>query len=157
MNLIGNGMLALLQDRGELERLAADPALAKSGVEEFLRHDGPASLTARTALEDVSFGDRVVRAGRVIVVLIGAVNRDPEVFADPDRLDLGREPNRHVAFSAGSHFCLGATLARVEAQIAFRELTGRLKEVELEATPAWRDTVTFRGLKSLPVRFAPGS
>jgi pimeloyl-[acyl-carrier protein] synthase len=151
MNLIGNGTLALLRARDQLERLAAEPSLIRSAVEELVRHDGPGLLTARTALEDVEVRGHLIRKGKVALVLIAAANRDPEQFPDPDRLDLGRDPNRHLAFSAGPHFCIGATLARAESQIAFGRLVDRFPSIELAEEPRWRHTVTFRGLESLRV------
>jgi pimeloyl-[acyl-carrier protein] synthase len=151
MNLIGNGTLALLSARDQLDRLAADPSLTKSAVEELLRHDGPGLLTARTALEDVEVGDHLIPRGRVALVLIAAANRDPQQFPDPERLDLGRDPNRHLAFSAGPHFCVGAALARAEAQIAFSGLVRRFPGMAVAREPRWRSTVTFRGLESLEV------
>lgn len=153
-NLIGNSILALLKDADELERLKKDPSLIRSAVEELLRHDGPGAVQFRIALEDTLVRDKRVSEGQITVLLTGAINRDPAQFLDPDGLDLGREPNRHLAFSAGPHFCLGATLARAEAQIALRTLWNRLPHLALASdTPLWRETVTFRGLEALPLRF----
>ena len=152
MNLIGNGMLALLQDRRQLDRVRDDPALSKTAVEEFLRFDSPVHLTARTALEDVTVAGRPIAAGEMVVVAIAAANRDPRRFSEPERLDVARSPNRHIAFSAGPHFCVGATLARAEAQIAVPGLVRRFPRLDLAVDePEWRKTITLRGLKSLPV------
>ncbi len=149
LNLLGNGMLALLRNPGQLDRLRSDPTLIKSAVEELLRHDGPATLTARIALEPVELGDKVIEKGRTALVMIAAANRDPAVFDDPDGLDISRHPNKHLAFSAGPHFCLGATLARAEGQIAIGRLIERFPRLALADEPVWRRTITFRGVESL--------
>jgi cytochrome P450 len=151
MNLIGNGLHALLRNPGQIERLREHPELMRSAVEEFLRYDGPVHLTARSALSDVEVGGKTIPKGGMAMVLLGAANRDPEVFARPDALDVGRAENHHLAFSAGGHFCLGATLARLEAQIAFAELLKRFEKIELADEPTYRDTITLRGLSSLEV------
>jgi cytochrome P450 len=109
-------------------------------------------LTARTALTDHELGGRTIRTGEQAITLIGAANRDPEAFRDPDTLDIVREQNHHLAFGGGAHFCLGAALARAEAQVALRALAG-LPGLELAVDePAWRNTTTLRGLRALPVR-----
>ena len=152
MNLIGNGLLALLRHPGQRALLADDPSLARSAVEEVLRYDSPVQLTARTALTDHELGGRTIRTGEQAITLIGAANRDPEAFRDPDTLDIVREQNHHLAFGGGAHFCLGAALARAEAQVALRALAG-LPGLELAVDePAWRNTTTLRGLRALPVR-----
>lgn len=154
MNLIGNGLLALLRNPDEADRLRADPSLARPATDELLRYDGSVHLTARTAMIDVEIGGARIPAGEMAIVILGAANRDPAQFPEPDRLDIARDPNRHLAFSAGGHFCVGATLARVEGQIAFETLVRRLPGLELaDPDPAHRATVTLRGLKALPVRF----
>lgn len=155
MNLIGNGLYALLRNPGELRRLIDEPGLIKTGVEELLRFDGPVHLTARTAKIDTNVAGTPVQAGEMCVVVLAAANRDPAEFPDPDRLDVGRSPNKHVAFSAGGHFCVGATLARVEAQIAFETLLRRFPDVGLAGNDVrYRATVTLRGLEALPVTLA---
>jgi pimeloyl-[acyl-carrier protein] synthase len=158
VNLIANGMLALLRDPEARARLQADPALARGAVEELLRYDSPVQFTSRHALEDLDVGGRRVRAGETVVAVLGAANRDPAQFPDPDRLDLARAPNRHLAFGGGIHFCLGAPLARMEAAVAIPAMLARLPGLALgPAPPVRRDTVTLRGLSSLPVTFqAPG-
>jgi hypothetical protein len=153
VNLIANGTLALLRHPPARARLEADPSLAGGAVEELLRYDSPVQFTSRHALADFEVGGRAVRTGETVVAVLGAANRDPAVFPDPDELDLTRKPNRHVAFGGGIHFCLGATLARIEAGIAIPALLGRLAGLELAGAPVRRDTVTLRGLSSLPVRF----
>ncbi len=154
MNLIGNGMFALLRHSDELARLKADSSLVPSAVEEFLRYDGSVQMTARTALVDVEIGGKAIPKGTQAIILLGAANRDPEVFPDPDRLDITRKDNKHIVFSYGIHHCLGAPLARVEAQVAFNTLLQRMPKLQLATENLeWRDTVTLRGLKALPVAF----
>ena len=151
-NLIGNGLLALLRQPDQLQRLRDNPEMIESAIEELLRFDSPVQLDGRTALEDVEIGGKQVRKGQQIVLLIGAANRDPEVFADPDRLDLGREAQSHISFGRGIHHCLGAPLARIEGQVAFRKLLERFSEIRLDGLPRFRDHVVLRGLRSLPVK-----
>jgi pimeloyl-[acyl-carrier protein] synthase len=154
VNLIGNGMLALLRHPQARARLQADPALAGGAVEELLRYDSPVQFTSRHARSDLDIDGHRIRAGESVIAVLGAANRDPAQFDDPDRLDLARTPNRHLAFGGGIHFCLGAPLARVEARIAIPALLARLPGLELgERPPVRRDTVTLRGLASLPVSF----
>jgi pimeloyl-[acyl-carrier protein] synthase len=153
VNLISNGTLALLTHPAERDRLATDPGLAASAVEELLRYDSPVQLTARHVLADLEVADRRVREGETVLAVLGAANRDPAQFPDPDRLDLTRFPNRRVAFGGGIHFCLGAPLARMEARIALSALLRRFPDLSLAAaSPTWRDTITLRGLASLPLR-----
>jgi cytochrome P450 len=156
MNLVGNGTLALLRHPDQLRRVGDDPALVRTGVEELLRYDGPVHVTARIATQDVEIGGRTVRAGEQAVAVLGAANRDPAQFPDPERLDVARTPNRHLAFGGGPHFCLGAALARLEGQIAFATMLRRLPHLELHTTrPAYRDHFVIRGLKELKVGFTP--
>jgi cytochrome P450 len=154
-NLIGNGMLALLRHPAELERLRNDPTLTANAVEELLRYDTPAQMIVRTARNDIGFNDATIKAGELVLIVLAAANHDPSHFAEPDRLDIGRESNRHLAFATGLHHCLGAPLARLEAQAAFSTLAKRLPDVRLDAhRPSWRDTVALRGLQSLPLAFS---
>jgi len=154
VNLIGNGMLALLRHRDQLERLQRDPGLIASAVEELLRFDGPVQRTARIPSEDVTIGGHTIAKGEMVMPFIGAADRDPAQFPDPDRLDIGRADNRHIAFGWGIHFCLGAPLARIEGQIAINTLLRRLPKVSLAtAEPEYRPSLTLRGLKALPVAF----
>jgi pimeloyl-[acyl-carrier protein] synthase len=154
VNLISNGMLALLRNRSQLDRLRAEPALIRTAVEELLRYDSPVQLTGRIPLEDVEIGGKGIGKGQEVVALIGAANRDPAQFLEAERLDLGRSENRHIAFGAGVHFCLGAPLARLEGQIAIGSLVQRVPKIELAVDELeWRETVTLRGLKRLPVAF----
>jgi cytochrome P450 len=153
-NLIGNGLLALLRHPDQMERLRAEPGLIESGVEELLRYDSPVQMTARLAREDLEIGGRRIEAGQLILVLLGAANRDPAQFGEPDRLDVSRAENRHLSFAYGPHFCLSAALARLEGQIAFSTLLRRWPRLELATeTVSWRDNATLRGLVSLPVAF----
>jgi cytochrome P450 len=154
VNLIGNGTLALLRHPGELRRLREEPGLIGSAVEELLRYDGPVQRTARIPSEDVTIGGRTIPAGEMVMPFIGAADRDPAHFPDPDRLDLGRADNRHIAFGWGIHFCLGAPLARVEGQIAIDTLVRRLPKLALATEkPEYRQSLTLRGLTALPVSY----
>ncbi|MGH9181008.1 MAG: cytochrome P450 [Acidimicrobiales bacterium] len=158
MNLVGNGMLALLRQRDQLERLRDDPSLMRPGVEELLRYDSSVHVTARIARTDVEVGGQVIRQGEEVAVIIGAANRDPEQFPDPDRLDVGRTPNRHLAFGGGPHFCLGASLARLEGQVAVATMLRRLGDLELVTSePEYRDHFVIRGVLRLEVAFVPSA
>jgi hypothetical protein len=150
MNLIGNGMLALLRNREQYELLSADSSLAASAVEELLRYDGPVHLTGRIPLEDIEVGGHRFEAGEQVVTLVAAANRDPARFEAPDRLDLRRTDNHHLTFSQGIHYCLGAALARLEGQVAIGTLARRFPDIELETTdPQYRDHFVLRGLREL--------
>ncbi len=152
VNLIGNGVLALVGNPQQLERLrAAAPESLGTAVEELLRFDSPVQLTGRIARERVSLGGQDIAPGDWVLPLLGAANHDPAQFSDPDRLDLARNPNPHVAFGRGIHFCLGAPLARLEGQIAIGALAARLPKLELAGTPERRDQITLRGLSHLPL------
>lgn len=151
VNLIGNGTLALLRHPDQLARLHAEPELIDRAVEELLRYDSPVQLTIRYALEDGEVGGRTIPQGSFLLLLIGAANRDPDEHDDPDSLDLGREPSRHLAFGQGVHFCLGAPLARLEGRIALNALTQRAPKIGLAAEPTWKDNVVLRGLQNLTV------
>jgi pimeloyl-[acyl-carrier protein] synthase len=154
MNLIGNGTLALLCNPDQLTKLQHDPTLMPSAVEEFLRYDGSVQMTARTALADVEIGGKTIPKGVQAIIILGAANRDPAQFLDPDRLDITRPDNRHIVFSYGIHHCLGAPLARVEGQVTINTLLRRMPNLRLTGEPLeWRETVTLRGLKALPVTF----
>jgi cytochrome P450 len=156
-NLIGNGVLSLLRHPDQLERLRAEPELIAPAVEELLRYESPSQHTARLAPDDVVLGDKLIRRRQAVIAVMGAANRDPERFPDPDRLDLTRADNRHVAFGWAAHFCFGAPLARLEGQVAFSTLLRRLPDLRLEPGPlAWRDNLGLRGLTALPVAFEPG-
>jgi len=154
VNLIGNGVLALLRHPDQLRALADDPTLIQSAVEELLRYDGPVQRTGRMATADVEIGGKQIPKGSVVVAAIGAANRDPAHFPDPERLDITRRDNRHIAFGFGIHFCLGAPLARIEGQVAIGTLLRRVPALKLVSdTPVWRESSVLRGLKTLPVTF----
>lgn len=149
-NLIGNGVLTLMQHPGQLQLLQRDPALITPAIEEILRFECPVKIVGRTSLLDRQLGGQTIRAGQRVLMLLGAVNRDPGQFRDPDRFDITRTPAPHLAFGAGPHFCLGAALARAEAQETLRQLLPLLTEWRLAPeAPTWRDSSTFRGLKKL--------
>src|SRR5947207_469499 len=153
-NLIGNGLLSLLRHRDQLERLQADLGLIPSAVEELLRYESPSQQTARLAPEDVELGGKLIRKRQAVIAVMGAANRDPERFPEPDRLDIGREDNRHVAFAWGAHFCFGAPLARIEGQAAFEAIVRRMPEIKLATDKVtWRGNLGLRGLTTLPVTF----
>jgi pimeloyl-[acyl-carrier protein] synthase len=152
VNLIGNGLLALMRQRDEWERLCAEPGLVKSAVEELLRFDSPVQLTGRAATCDLEINGLELNQGQQVMVMLGAANRDPAQFPDPDRVAIDRDDNRHVAFGGGIHLCLGAPLARLEAQVAFSALTRRFPGLELATDrPRRKETVNLRGLEALPV------
>jgi pimeloyl-[acyl-carrier protein] synthase len=151
-SFIGNGMLALLRNPDQYARLHEDPGLMRNAGEELLRYESPVQLTGRLVLRDTEIAGQRIEAGQDVVALVGAANRDPEVFAEPDRLDVGRVDNRHVAFGGGIHFCLGAPLARMEGGAAIAALATRFPSLELATDhPQWRDTITLRALSALPV------
>jgi len=153
-NLIGNGILTLLRNPDALAQLRDDPALITSAVEELLRYESPSQHTARLAPDDVTLGDKLIRKRQAVIAVMGAGNRDPERFPDPDRLDLARTDNRHLAFGWAAHFCFGAPLARIEGQIAFATTLKRLPNLRLEPGPlVWRENLGLRGLTALPVAF----
>ena len=154
VNLIGNGSLALLRHPDQLQRLRDNPGLIGTAVEELLRFDGPVQRTARIPSENITIGGKVIPKGDMVMPFIGAADRDPAQFPEPDRLDIGRTDNRHIAFGWGIHFCLGAPLARVEGQIAINTLVRRLPKLALATeAPAFRQSLTLRGLSALPVTF----
>jgi cytochrome P450 len=154
-NLLNNALLALVAHPDVAGALRKDPALMPSAVEEFLRYDSPVLSTARFLKGDTELGGRQLKAGDRIFVMLVSANRDPDVFPEPDRLDIGRSPNPHMAFSKGPHFCLGAPLSRVEAEIAFDAILERYKTVEIvepvETIP-WNNSLVSRGPQYLPVR-----
>lgn len=149
-NLIGNAVVALLRNPEERRRLGEEPGIARSAVEELLRYDSPVQLTDRVAAEDSEVDGRTIRRGQLVALVLGAANRDPERFPEPDRLDLGRADNDHLAFGHGIHFCLGAQLARVEAQVALPALFRRFPNLDGERCPTqWKRSIVLRGLTSL--------
>jgi cytochrome P450 len=157
VNLIGSGVLALLEHPSQLDKLRGEPALMKAAVEELLRYTAPVFMTTeRYAREDVTLHGVTIPRGEMTLGVIGAANRDETVFENPDTLDITREPNRHLSFGQGIHFCLGAPLARMEAQIAVNTLLGRTPDLRLKVSPnalRWRPSMILRGLDALPVLF----
>jgi pimeloyl-[acyl-carrier protein] synthase len=155
-NLIGNGLLTLLRNPDKMEQLRSDLSIIPSAVEELLRYESPSQHTARITPEDTTIGDKQIRKRDAVIAVMAAANRDPERFPDPDRLDLCRKDNRHVAFGWGPHFCFGAPLARIEGQIAFATMLRRFRTITLEPRPLnWRSNLGLRGLTELHVRFEP--
>jgi len=157
-NLLGNGLLTLLRHPEALAQLRADPEqVMPSAVDEMLRFESSVNMVARHAVAPYAIGDRVVPAGDVIFFMTGAANRDPAVFAEPDRFDITRSPNPHLAFGAGIHYCVGAPLARMEAEVAFGQLLRlrpKLTLAEPDVSPAWRKLINLRGLETLPLKNA---
>jgi cytochrome P450 len=152
VNLIGNGLLALLRNPEQLEMLHTEEGIERRAVEEFLRFDSPVQYSGRVAKANFELGGKRIRSGEGVRMILGAANRDPEVFEEPDRLDITREPNPHVAFGLGIHFCLGAQLARLEGQIALPALVRRFPQMRLAADEVrWRPAAVLRGLEALPV------
>jgi cytochrome P450 len=153
-NLIGNGILTLLRNPSERDRLASDNSIIGSAVEELLRYESPSQHTARIAPRDVMMGGKQIRKGDAVIAVMAAANRDPERFPDPDRLDLLRTDNRHVAFGWGPHFCFGAPLARIEGQVAFASALRKLGDLSLPSQKlSWRANLGLRGLTELKVDF----
>ncbi len=155
VNVSGNGLLALLENPDQLQRLRDDPGLLPTAIEELMRFDSPLQLFERTATEDVEIGGITVATGQKIGALLGSANRDPAAFTDPDTLDVGRTDNPHISFGAGIHFCIGAPLARVELQASFGALLDRTSLLELGAPPTRRPEFVIRGLAELPVVLCP--
>jgi len=154
-NLIGNGIVTLLRNPQEANRLRQDRSIIGSAVEELLRYESPSQYTGRLAPEDIEMGGKKISKRQAVLAVMGAANRDPERFPDPDRLDLTRKDNRHVAFGWGPHFCFGAPLARIEGQIAFATVLERLHDMRLDPEPlVWRENLGLRGLTALPVSFS---
>jgi pimeloyl-[acyl-carrier protein] synthase len=153
-NLIGNGLVSLLKNPDQLEQLKNDSSILASAVEELLRYESPSQHTARLAPDDMLLGGKKIQKRQAVIAVFAAANRDPDRFPDPDKLDLRRTDNRHVAFAWGSHYCFGAPLARMEGQIAFETLLRRLPNLRLEPQQMeWRENLGLRGLKSLFVLF----
>jgi cytochrome P450 len=156
-NLIGNGVLTLLRNPDQMKRLE-DRSLIPTAVEEMLRYESPSQHTGRLAPRDVEWEGKVIRKGQAVMAVMAAANRDPERFPDPDRFDVGRPDNRHLAFGYAAHFCFGAALARVEGQEALEAIVRRLPALELQPSAGplvWRNNLGLRGLTALPVKFQP--
>src|SRR5262249_22698104 len=155
-NLTGNGILSLLRNPAQLQRLRDDLSLVPSAVEELLRYESPSQHTARICPADTELGGKLIRKGQAVIAVMAAGNRDPERFPNPDRLDLGRPDNRHLAFGWASHFCFGAALARIEGKLTFEALARRTTNLALATNQpiVWRENLGLRGLTALPVTFA---
>lgn len=151
VNLISAGTLLLMEQPEQLDIFRARPEMTDSAIDEFLRLHSPIQATTRIAYADVVIGGRLVRRGESVTLLLGSANRDPAAFPDPDRLDIARRPNRHLAFGRGIHYCLGAPLAMAQGGIALRALFEKCPDWQPAATPIWSDNFGFRGLASLPV------
>lgn len=149
---VGNGLLALLRHPDQFARLAEQPAIAHTAVGELLRYDAPAQFISRFAVAEMLLGDQPIVPGDIVLLLIGAANRDPDAFPDPGRLDLGRSPNDHLAFSAGHAACFGAPLADIAGQVLFTRLACRLPDLAIAGDPVRFDTIGLRGIAELPVR-----
>jgi cytochrome P450 len=153
-HLIGNGVLTLLRNPDQLARLRSDLSLVPSALEELLRYESPSQHTARMAPADVELGGQRIAKRQAVIAVMGAANRDPERFSDPDRLDITRADNRHLAFGWAAHFCFGAPLARIEGQVVFEALIRRFPNLRLAPGPlVWRTNLGLRGLTALPVLF----
>src|SRR5262249_23489960 len=161
VNLIGNGTLALLEHPDQIQKLRHEPALIKSALEELLRYTSPVETTTdRYPREDVTIAGVTIPRGEMVFAVIASANRDERHFTNPDSLDITREPNKHLSFGQGSHFCLGAALARLEGQIAISTLLRRFPNLRLAVAPntlRWRPVLLLRGLEALPVAFGTTS
>jgi cytochrome P450 len=153
--LLTNAILSLSRFPDQDALLRGDRTLMPSAVEEFLRFESPSQRIMRIVLEDVQICGRDISRGQQVMLLLGAADRDPAEFPDPDRLDVARSPNRHVAFAMGPHFCIGAPLARLEAQVALGALLDRYSKIRVESPPLWRGQHTVRLLRELPVAVDP--
>ena len=152
-NLIGNGMWLLLSNPDQMARLRGQPALVNSAIEEMLRYEGPIQLNNRRLVAPIDLAGKALAAGTFITIAIGAANRDPSQFAEPERFDVARNPNRHVAFGQGAHACAGMNVARMEARIAFTRLFSRFTGIESGGPPVRDRRIRFRGFRSLPLQF----
>ena len=152
VNGAGNGWWALFRNPAQLDRLRRDPSLADTAVDELLRYDTPLQMFERWVLEEIEIGDVRIERGQELALLFGSANRDPAAFRDPDVLDVGRDPNPHLSFGAGIHYCLGAPLARLELAIQLRTVLRRLPPLEPVQEPTWKPGYIIRGLQALRVR-----
>lgn len=153
-SLLGNGLSALLRHPEQLARVREDPSTLPLAIEEFLRFDSPVQFLGRIAAEDLGRGGKAIRRGDLVLAVIGAANRDPDQFPEPDRLDVARHPNQHLAFGHGRHFCVGAHLARLEGRLAFEALLAEGPAIEpADPAPRHHENFNMRGYRSLPIRF----
>lgn len=158
LNLIGNGLLALLRNPDQMALLGAQPELMPSAVEELLRYDGALHLVGRMATKDITIRDRRIAKGEKVLVMLGAANRDPNAYEDPHRLDIARNSdNRHLAFSHGIHYCPGAEISRIMGELSFSTILRRMPDLRLGDSPlVWQPNLSFRGLQHLPLEFTAG-
>ena len=155
VNTIGNGMLALLRHPEQMSKLTRSPTIIQSAVEEILRYDSPVQISGRIVTDNIEIGNQTIQAGENLVLCLGAANRDPAVFPNPDRFDINRSENNHLAFGDGIHYCLGSALARLEAQIAISTLVQQFPNLKLASDKLeWRKNIALRGLKALTVTFS---
>ena len=154
-NLVGNGISILLDYPDQMDRLRSDPALIKTAIEEFLRFQSPLQIGNRKATEDIEFGPvgskTIIPAGSFIHTAIGAANRDPEIFSEPEKVDIGRKPNPQIAFGIGKHTCMGNTLGRIEGNVAIGKFVKRFPNIRLAGKKKYHGRARFRGLETLPV------
>ena len=148
-NLIGNGMLALLKNPAQLQKLRDHPELLDSAINELLRYDSPVQIDSRNAIDDVEIGGKRIAAGQRILAIVGAANRDPQIFANPDKLDIGRNEVSHLSFGRGIHYCLGSPLAILEGRIAFTSLLARFPSMRLASEPVFKEQIVLRGVEEL--------
>jgi cytochrome P450 len=154
VNALGNGMLALLRNPDQMDKLKKQPEIITGAVEELLRYDSPVQMISRQSTETIEIAGETISPGQRIILCLGSANRDPEQFAEPDRLNLDREENQHLAFGGGIHRCLGAGLARTQIQIAINTMLDQLPELHLSTEKLeWHKRISLRSLKSLPVEF----
>jgi cytochrome P450 len=153
VNLLSGGLLQLIRHPDQMERMRNDPTVLRTGIEEMTRYVSPVQLTGRAALDEIECGGVTINKGEFMLLLLASANRDPEIFKDPESFDVGRQENPHVGFGFGIHHCLGASLARIEAQIAFPRLFAKAKHIELATDKLqYRENIMLRGLETLPVR-----
>jgi cytochrome P450 len=153
-NAIGNGLLALLRNGGELQKLRDDPTLLTSAIEECLRYDSPVQFTARFVRQTTEIGGKKMYKGQSVMLMLGAANRDPAVFDSPDTFNINRQDNRHLAFGQNIHYCIGAPIARLEMRVLFETLLKRLPNLRLaDEELTWNENLSFHGVKRLPVLF----
>ena len=154
-NLLGNGLVSLLAQPEQWSRYKTDEAIDRTTIEELMRYDGPIQMTERITLEDIQLGVARIPKGSMVILCVAAANRDPQTFDDADALDLARDPNPHLGFGGGAHFCLGAPLARLEARIALRSLAERIPNLTVDTDRLkWRPSFTIRGLRELPLTWS---
>jgi len=153
-NLIGNGLYALIRYPKQLQQLRENPSLIPSAIEEMLRFDSPVQWNTRIATNNIEISGKKIKKGQAVILIIGSANRDPQMFPHPDKFDITRTNNKHLAFGHSIHFCLGAALARLEAQIAFKAILDKIFDIQLMTDKLqWREDLALRGLKSLPLQF----